>query len=495
MAGWRMPAATPIRATGASTSRCRSHDTWHGIVPAERFQPTPTYRPRDPRRTPLYRLFVEHFETLLSVWDDRFKQRYGFLPSQIERLVDGYLRCGLHGAGFARVVCPDCKHEYLVAFSCKARFLCPSCHQRKALVWSEWVADEVVEDVSHRMWVLTIPKRVRRFFLYDRSLLGELSRIGARVVQAFYRDSLGRDDVKPGIVSVIHTSNSDLEWNPHLHLLVSEGAFDGEGEFIPLSVDHPTQLAQIEQAFRREILALLVARDLLDEDDVEGMLAWPHSGFRVDTRVHLSPGDREGVQDIAKYLAHGPVALSRLSYRKGGGQVRLQLRRSDWRTGKREVVFEPLEFLARFLQHLPATNQKMWRQYGAYSTVVRAARRRAAEHEAGSTTTAAVGERSDRKPCSRTWAALLSRVYGYEPLVCPRCGGEMQVLATLHDPSSIRRILDHLDIDGRVPPLQPSRAPPPGEQEEFGFTDHQPDVDDLLTDPGWPDEVPVVEAG
>jgi hypothetical protein len=137
----------------------------------------------------------------------------------------------------------------------------------------------------------------------------------------------------------------------------------------------------------------------------------------------------------------------------------------------------------------------MWQKEGAYSTVVRAARLRAAGHDAGATATATVAVRSDRKPCSRTWAALLSRVYGYEPLVCPRCGGEMRVLATLHDPSSIRKILDHLDIDGSVPPLQPSRAPPPAEQEEFGFVDAQPDVDDLLTDPDWPDEVPVVEAG
>jgi hypothetical protein len=29
----------------------------------------------------------------------------------------------------------------------------------------------------------------------------------------------------------------------------------------------------------------------------------------------------------------------------------------------------------------------------------------------------------------------------------------------------------------------------------LSFFDPQPDVDDLLTDPDWPDEVPVVEAG
>jgi DNA-directed RNA polymerase subunit RPC12/RpoP len=29
--------------------------------------------------------------------------------------------------GFARVRCPDCREEFLLAFSCKTRELCPSC--------------------------------------------------------------------------------------------------------------------------------------------------------------------------------------------------------------------------------------------------------------------------------------------------------------------------------------------------------------------------------
>ncbi|MCP3892587.1 MAG: hypothetical protein GY702_27485 [Desulfobulbaceae bacterium] len=27
----------------------------------------------------------------------------------------------------ARVKCPDCQHEYLLAFSCRGRWFCPSC--------------------------------------------------------------------------------------------------------------------------------------------------------------------------------------------------------------------------------------------------------------------------------------------------------------------------------------------------------------------------------
>ena len=39
-----------------------------------------------------------------------------------------YLDCGNLHNGFARVKCKDYGHEYLLAFSCKRRHFCSSCH-------------------------------------------------------------------------------------------------------------------------------------------------------------------------------------------------------------------------------------------------------------------------------------------------------------------------------------------------------------------------------
>ena len=50
---------------------------------------------------------------------------------------------------------------------------------------------------------------------------------------------------------------------------------------------------------------------------------------------------------------------------------------------------------------------------------------------------------------------LLSRVYEIEPLLCPRCGGELRIVALIHDREVIDRILRHLQRTGRDP-----RAPP-----------------------------------
>jgi len=64
------------------------------------------------------------------------------------------------------------KAEFLVGFSCKTRMLCPSCHTKRLTIWSEWLGAELLASFPHRMITLTVPKRIRPFFLWDRKLLG-----------------------------------------------------------------------------------------------------------------------------------------------------------------------------------------------------------------------------------------------------------------------------------------------------------------------------------
>jgi hypothetical protein len=51
---------------------------------------------------------------------------------------------------------------------------------------------------------------------------------------------------------------------------------------------------------------------------------------------------------------------------------------------------------------------------------------------------------------------LIRRVYEVDPLLRPRCGADMQVVAFITDPSVMKKILDHTRHRARV-----GRAPPP----------------------------------
>ena len=53
-------------------------------------------------------------------------------------------------------------------------------------------------------------------------------------------------------------------------------------------------------------------------------------------------------------------------------------------------------------------------------------------------------------PSCSQW--LLAKVYEIDPLVCPKCGCEMKIIAVIQDSVEIRDILTHLVNVGRAPP-------------------------------------------
>ena len=71
-----------------------------------------------------------------------------------------------------------------MAFRCKGRHFCPSCHARRVAEWSLWLDECLLAPVAHRQAVLKLSKRLRAYFLHDRHQLGLLSRVAARTLRA-----------------------------------------------------------------------------------------------------------------------------------------------------------------------------------------------------------------------------------------------------------------------------------------------------------------------
>ena len=46
--------------------------------------------------------------------------------------------------GFARARCADCGHDFLIAYSCKCRGVCPSCATRRIVETAAHLADHVI---------------------------------------------------------------------------------------------------------------------------------------------------------------------------------------------------------------------------------------------------------------------------------------------------------------------------------------------------------------
>ncbi|WP_439642517.1 transposase zinc-binding domain-containing protein [Gemmatimonas sp.] len=107
--------------------------------------------------------------------------------------------------GFARIRCDDCAHEYLLAFSCKCRYFCPSGHAKRLAIWTQWLDTTLLAPVPHRQVVLTIPKRLRAYCVYRRRLLRVFARVAARTMTAAIRSLTGEHDLTVGIVACLQT--------------------------------------------------------------------------------------------------------------------------------------------------------------------------------------------------------------------------------------------------------------------------------------------------
>ncbi len=95
------------------------------------------------------------------------------------------------------------------------RDFCPSCHQKRVVEFGEWVCGEVLKKAPHRHFVFSIPKILRRYFLYDRSLLSELSRCAWEALRVFFQEAVPQGDGAPGAVIAIQTFGDFLVFHPH----------------------------------------------------------------------------------------------------------------------------------------------------------------------------------------------------------------------------------------------------------------------------------------
>ena len=129
------------------------------------------------------------------------------------------------------IKCEDCGHEYLLAFSCKRRHFCPSCHQKRVVEFGEWLCEKVLKYVPHRQWVFSIPKRLRIYFMFDRSLLTKLSRCAWKVLNLYLTQAVPYDDAKAGAAIAVQSFGDFQNFNSHLHGICKDGCFYGKGSF------------------------------------------------------------------------------------------------------------------------------------------------------------------------------------------------------------------------------------------------------------------------
>jgi len=238
-----------------------------------------TYRQRG--ASSLQRLFRSHFPEFAARYDVDYARRLGRSRLQrITRAVERFLECGDYTKGVARIRCTnlDCRTEYFRPFSCKVFHLCPSCSQKRTLLFGEYMNERLLLRLPHRQMVFTFPKVLRGFFRHHRTLYGDIARQVYAMISKFYNAAAGCR-VQSAAVIAYASAGEFARFNPHLHAIVLEGGFDPSGRFVHVP---RLDLSRLSQYFRASMLDFFFKRQLINERLAHNMLQWDHSGFSVD---------------------------------------------------------------------------------------------------------------------------------------------------------------------------------------------------------------------
>ena len=345
-------------------SRSHAHHTFEhssGVAAS----PLPRgYQPRRPQATAFYRVIADHLETALQDARDRSPHGFG-LPRHVEGSFRRFLDCGIVERGFARVVCPSCRYEILVPFSCKTRGLCPSCDARRMAHGAAHLVDRVLPlAADYRQWTLSFPRWLRIRLLRDKAMTSEVLAVFVRIVSAYHRRRArerGFPGGQTGAATAIQRGGSFVNANLHFHTLVPEGVWheqpDGSVTFHPLPPPTDEDVEVLAVRIVRRVARLLARRDAdaaiddeldaLDHAQAEAVqlpmtFAEPRSqisttsrrrcalvdGFSLHANTSVDAADRAALERLCRYLLRPMISADRLTVRPDG-RVEYHFRRPD----------------------------------------------------------------------------------------------------------------------------------------------------------------------
>jgi hypothetical protein len=155
----------------------------------------------------------------------------------------------------------------------------------------------------------------------------------------------------PGAVIAIQTFGDLLGFNPHCHILITDGCFYGKGMF---RVAPPLELKKLEAIFRHKVLRMLIARGKISREMIAMLSTWRHSGFHVFCGNRIQPKEEEAVENLARYIIRASFSQERMQYLADEGTVIYSAK-----DGKDRKVFDAPEWLAAMCSHVPNRGEQM----------------------------------------------------------------------------------------------------------------------------------------
>jgi Transposase zinc-binding domain/Putative transposase len=229
-------------------------------------------------------------------WEDfkRSHPRY----AAVDEVVQKMLGCGEPANGYAVYVCPNCQHRHIVAFSCKSQF-CLSCAKAYSQQWVATVQEMLHPGVTYRHLTLTIPQALRTlFYQHPAALLDGLMQAAHTTMNAVVAQ-VKRQAVKLGYIVVLQTAGRSATYNPHLHVIMTDGGLRADGTWQRLGY---LPYDQLHRTWQQHVLQMIATR-LAGDERAARLVAEMRRRYPQGFVAYLQGDVRPRMQQLAHYLA------------------------------------------------------------------------------------------------------------------------------------------------------------------------------------------------
>lgn len=286
-----------------------------------------------------------------------YKQSHPVRDVEI-REVEKSLKCHTYTLGCFVHYCYKCMKYIIQKLGCNSR-LCSRCGKRYVDQWSESLSKAMFK-VPHRHFVFSVASQLWSILRSNRNLWKVYMDSAVQALEDYFSHLYG-DNLRVGVICFLHPFGKDLKFYPHLHLLITEGGFDRRNQFVPKRFIPANGL---RKTWQYHVLTNLKKAgvdpylvDFLFKKYSKGFYVWLHKRGRIKHPKLIA-------KYVGRYVRHPAIANSRLVSYDGKSVTFFYVDHDD---NQIEVTMGVEEFIGALIQHIPESQFKMVRWYGAYA--------------------------------------------------------------------------------------------------------------------------------
>ena len=291
--------------------------------------------------------------TIIDTFEADFLTQYrGQLRSEHYRALAAMKQCRTQASPMMRVKCTGCEQQKLVPHSCGHRH-CPHCQHHES---QQWLERQMKKQVPAEYFLLTftLPAEFRALSWAHQSVLYELlMRCSWETLRTFSKNDRQLQGT-PGAIAVLHTNTRQLEFHPHVHLVMPAAAVDAkQRQWRTKRAGYLFNQKALAKVFRAKMLAGLEAAGLTPPQ------RYPKK-WVVDCKS-VGSGEKALIY-LGRYLYRGVIAEKDIVACDNG---KVSFRYRDAKTAKVEQrTVSGAHFLWLVLQHVLPKGFRRARNFG-----------------------------------------------------------------------------------------------------------------------------------